>query len=127
MLLKYFHCILAAYFLASCASSHTPISTQTPNQVISSHKDETVHGDSLSEADNEFLESISMPTPRLEDLLGTDGKPLSSNSVKSGDELDNHDCVDCLSKEDNEFLESIGTPVAPLEEIIGADGKPLAP
>ncbi|MCF6406744.1 DUF1566 domain-containing protein [Chitinophaga filiformis] len=36
-----------------------------------------VHDDYLNQEDNEFLESISIPTPVLEELLGANGYPLA--------------------------------------------------
>ncbi len=42
-------------------------------------EEETVEGigDSLSEEDNAYLETLSVPNPSLKEILGTDGKPLA--------------------------------------------------
>src|SRR5690349_232662 len=37
-------------------------------------------GDSLSEDDNAFIESVSIPNPRLQDILSVDGSPLGRKS-----------------------------------------------
>ncbi|MBC7754642.1 MAG: hypothetical protein H7Z71_10420 [Moraxellaceae bacterium] len=39
---------------------------------------ERVYADSLNVADNEFLESLSVETPKLSDMPGYDGEPLGS-------------------------------------------------
>jgi hypothetical protein len=46
-----------------------------PKDPIPSSK---VCGDSLSEEDNEFLESLSVKNPPLSEMIGADGKPLQN-------------------------------------------------
>lgn len=44
---------------------------------------DTIIGDTLSETDNDFLESISIANPALSDMLGTDGTPLGFTKTPS--------------------------------------------
>ena len=74
--------IVFALTLSACANN-TPQekmeieskATVQPLSTISTPK-EPKCVDCLSQEDNEFLESTSIPTPNLKDVLDPDGKPL---------------------------------------------------
>lgn len=72
-----FYFLLCSLWLFSCKKNHD----ESPK--------EEIYGDGLSKEDNEYLESHSIPTPTLQDLLGYDDQPLGRTMAREESELIN--------------------------------------
>lgn len=79
--------------LISCLICVILISCKKENKDIK----EEIIGDTLSESDNDFLESISTPNPALAHLIGYDGAPLGFTKSQNASPLRNSNTMDVLT------------------------------